>query len=138
MKVKRTMVRCSSHTRHQQSRDGSGISLLSSCDPGSPCPPSISSLACFYQYDGVSKSTLPHRNSERIKSVWSICYVPYMGTAFQMFMFLLLLLSKRRKQLRSHLHLVQTLSQTNLTLKCRWPKQILLTIFINTYKSTSC
>lgn len=63
--------------------------------------------------------------------------MPYMGTAFQMFMVLLLLLLTPHKQLRSHLHLVQTLSQTNLTLKHRWPKQILLTIFINTFKSTS-
>lgn len=97
------------------SRAEMGISLLA-VTPEAPLPP-ISSLAYFYQYGGISKSTLPHRNSEGIKSVWSICYTPYVGTAFQMFAFLLLLLLTPHKQLRSHLHLVQTLSQTNLTLK---------------------
>lgn len=126
---------CSSHTRHQQNRDGPGIGLLA-VTLEAPLSP-ISSLARFYQYGGISKSTLPHRNSEGIKSVWSICYTPYVGTAFQTFGFLLSLLLTPHKQLRSHLHLVQTLSQTNLTLKHRWPKQILLTIFINTFKSIS-
>lgn len=36
-----------------------------------------------YQYGGVSKSTLPHRSSERIKCVWSICYMPDVGTTFR-------------------------------------------------------
>lgn len=68
---------CSSH---QQSRGEPGISLLA-VTPEAPLSPT-SSLAYFYQYDGISKSALPHRNPERTESLWSMRCMPYMGTAF--------------------------------------------------------
>lgn len=77
------------HTRHQQSRDLDQVPASpSSCEPGSAlvqlCP---LSRPRHYQYSDVSKSTLPHRNSQRIKCVWSICYMPNRGTTFRVLKF---------------------------------------------------
>lgn len=82
----------------------------------------------------LSKSTLPHRYSERIGvyGVFATCPTRELPSECSRFHFYY----KSHEQLRRHLPLVQTVMQAKATLKRRWPKQILLTLFINPFRST--
>lgn len=99
-----------------------------------PAPPRLPPRPRHYQYGGFLKA--PYLTGIlrelSVYGVFATCPTRELPSECSRFHFYY----KPHEQLRRHSRLVQTVMQAKATLKRRWPKQILLTLFINPFQST--